>query len=128
MRVNKIITLPASRLRFRESEANPGPASSRLEYRICITATLGVSHLPTAGKKHLHYIYRLAGLVPVRASLERLGQQGEAVGLVRGVRHVAGDGNLVLLRRVRIRGGQRAAEIAGPQGCIANRVTDRKST
>src|ERR1035437_5433009 len=126
MRVNMTITLPAWRLHFRESGVSPGPASSGLEYRICITASLGVSHLPRAGKKHLHQIYRLAGLVTVRVRgiFQRIRQQVEG-GHVRRVCHVIDDGDIVLFGRVQIRGGRRT-ETAGPQACIANRVALRK--
>src|ERR1035437_3865921 len=115
MRVNMTITLPALRLQVRASGASPGPASIGSEYCISIAASLGVPHLPRAGKKHLHQIYRLAGVVTVRVRgiLQRRRQQVEG-GHVCRVRHVIGEGDSVLVGRVPIRVGRRA-EIAGPQ-------------
>src|SRR5260370_3014111 len=102
MRVNMTITLPA-RFRFDESKADLGRASRGLEYRIRISAS----------KERFHQIYRLTGLVTVRAILQRRRQQVER-GHVRRVNHVFGDGNCVLFGGVQIRGSRRA-EIAGPQ-------------
>src|ERR1017187_6850618 len=101
MRVNMTITLPDCRLRFR------GTTPSGSEYRKCIAASLGISDLPRAGKKHFHQIHRLAGLVTVRAILVWLRQQVEA-GFVCRVRHVFSDGDSVLFGRVQICVGRRA--------------------
>jgi hypothetical protein len=87
--VNMIITLPAFRLRLGGSEAGRGLISGGLEYRICIVASLCVSRLPRARKHNLHHIYRLAGLITVRAILLRHRQQVEG-GHVFGVGYVSG--------------------------------------